>query len=229
MTTTEAPPLHAGGDFAAALRGFGPVGLAAILLILAGSVSGPPLTALLALIWARVSRTPWRELGFVRPKSYVVTIAGGVAFGAAFKLLMKTVVMPLLGAAAVNSAFHYLAGNTAALPFALLIVIFSAGVAEEVVFRSYLFERLGKLLGQGAGARTAIVILTSAVFSAAHYQLQGWAGVEQAAITGLALGTMYAVTGRIWAVICAHAAFDVAAVAIIYFDVEAPLAHRFFG
>ena len=176
-----------------------------------------------------MSRTPWSELGFVRPKSYVATIAGGVAFGAAFKLLMKTVVMPLLGAPAVNSPFHYLAGNTAALPFALLMVIFGAGVAEEVVFRSYLFERLGKLLGPGTGAKTAIVILTSAVFSATHYQVQGWAGVEQAAITGLAFGTMYAVTGRIWAVMCAHAAFDIVAVAIIYFDVEAPLAHRFFS
>jgi hypothetical protein len=40
---------------------------------------------------------------------------------------------------------------------------------------------------------------------------------------------MYAVTGRIWAAICAHAAFDVTAVAIIYFEVEAPLAHRFFS
>lgn len=229
MTTTTAPPLPAGRDLAAPLRGFGPIGLIAILLILAGGVLGPPLTALLVLIWARMSRTPWSELGFVRPTSYVATIAGGVAFGAAFKLLMKTVVMPLLGAPAVNSAFHYLAGNTAALPFAMVTVILGAGVAEEVVFRSYFFERLGKLLGPGVGAKTAIVVLTSAVFSAAHYQLQGWAGVEQAAITGLAFGTIYAVTGRIWAVICAHAAFDVTAVAIIYFDVEAQFAHRFFS
>jgi hypothetical protein len=42
-------------------------------------------------------------------------IAGGVLFGAAFKLAMKSVVMPLFGAPPVNATFHYLAGNQAAL------------------------------------------------------------------------------------------------------------------
>jgi hypothetical protein len=71
-------------------------------------------------------------------------------------------------------------------------------------------ERLGKLFG------------------AVHYPVQGLAGVEQATITGLAVGTIFAVTGRIWMLIVAHAAFDVTALAIIYWDVEEEVAHLLF-
>ncbi|TMA33009.1 MAG: CPBP family intramembrane metalloprotease, partial [Deltaproteobacteria bacterium] len=56
---------------------------------------------------------------------------------------MKAVVMPLFGAPAINPAYHYLAGNTAALPGMILAVIFGAGFGEEIFFRGYLFERLG--------------------------------------------------------------------------------------
>jgi hypothetical protein len=52
----------------------------------------------------------------VRPKSWLRSIAIGLVFGALFKLAMKAVVMPLLGAPAVNAPYHYLAGNAAGTP-----------------------------------------------------------------------------------------------------------------
>jgi CAAX protease family protein len=214
--------------FAAALRGFGPAGILAFLAILAGNLIVPPLSAILVLIWARRSRTPWREIGFVRSRSWARTAVAGILFGVAFKLVMKALVMPLLGADPVNHAYHYLAGNTAALPGALLLVIVGAGFGEETVFRGYFFERLGKLLGSGALAKTAIVLLTSTVFALAHHHDQGLAGTEQAAFTGLVFGTIFAITGSIWLPMVAHAAFDVAAVAIIYRDAESAIAHFVF-
>jgi membrane protease YdiL (CAAX protease family) len=96
------------------------------------------------------------------------------------------------------------------------------------VFRGYFFERLGKLLGSGALAKTAIVLLTSTVFALAHHHDQGLAGTEQAAFTGLVFGTIFAITGSIWLPMVAHAAFDVAAVAIIYRDAESAIAHLLF-
>jgi hypothetical protein len=71
--------------------------------------------AILVLLWARLSRTSWREIGYVRPKSWIRILAVGIAFGVAFKLVMKAIVMPLLGANPVNQAYHYIAGNTAAM------------------------------------------------------------------------------------------------------------------
>src|SRR5207248_4234778 len=179
----------------------------------------------LVLLWVSASRTPWRELGYVRPRSWVASLVLGVVFGAAFKLLMKAIVMPLLGAPAINPAYHYLAGNRAALPGAILAMTLGGGFAEETVFRGYLFERLGKIFGGGRGAKAAIVLLTAALFAMAHYHDQGMPGVEQATITGLAFGGIFAVTGRLWALIFAPAAFHLPAHAIIYWHVEPAVAH----
>jgi membrane protease YdiL (CAAX protease family) len=62
-----------------------------------------------------------------------------------------------------------------------------------------------------------------------HYQVQGLAGVQQATIVGLVFGTIYAVTGRLWMLIFAHAAFDLTALAIIYWDMETAVASFFFN
>jgi membrane protease YdiL (CAAX protease family) len=201
-----------------ALRGFGPIGILAIVAILAASFAGPPFAAALVLIWAWLSRTP---IGLSRPKRWVATIAIGLAFGALFKLLMKAVVMPLFGTPAINPAYHWLAGNTAALPGIAAAVIFGAGFSEEIFYRGYLFERLGKLRVPEA----AILIVTSLWFGLVHYTGQGLPGVEQAVITGLVFGGLFLATRTLWLSIAAHAAFDLAAVAIIYFDVETPVAH----
>jgi uncharacterized protein len=220
-----APPSD--DPLAARLRGFGPLGLLAILIIVLTSVV-KPISGLLVLLWAWRSHTPWREIGYVRPKSWLGSLAVGIVFGCAFKLLMKAIVMPLLGAPAINPAYHFLVGNRAALPGLVFTMIVGAGFGEETIFRGYLFERLGKLFGPGAGAKVSIVLLTSAVFALGHYANLGIPGVEQAMITGLVFGTIFAVTGRIWMVMCAHAAFDLAAIAIIYWNLEAAVAHLVF-
>ena len=208
---------------AAELRGFGPVGIVAVLvIILIGNVFVGnvivPVGAVLALLWVRWSRTPWREIGYVRPKSWISSVAGGVVFGIAFKFLMKAVVMPLLGADPINRAYHHWAGNAAAMPAAVWATLV-AGFAEETVYRGYMFERLGKYCGPGVGAKTAIVVLTSVLFGADHYAVQGLAGTEQATIVGLVWGTIFALTGRIFSLMIAHAAFDLTALAIFYWNV----------
>jgi CAAX protease family protein len=217
--------LCSGNGIASALRAFGPPGIIAIAVIVAGSLVMTALGAVLVLAWARWSRTPWRELGYVRPRSWLRGAAVAFALGVAFKFLLKAIVMPLFGAPTINPRYHYLAGNTAALPGMVAAVIVSAGFAEETVYRGYLFERLGKLLGSGVAAKAAIVAISSALFAAAHFPDQGIAGTQQAAITGLAFGGVFAVTGEIWTLMVAHAAFDLAAVAIIYWNLEAKVAH----
>jgi hypothetical protein len=54
------------------------------------------------------------------------------------------------------------------------------------------------------------------------------AGAEQGAIVGLVFGTIFAVTGRSWMLMCAHAAFDLFALAIIYWNLESAVAHLVF-
>lgn len=223
-----APPVAAEDRFARELRGFGVLGIAAIVIVLSGNLLFTPLSAVLVLVWAHLSHTPWRDIGFVRPNSWITTAVVGLGFGAAFKLLMKALVMPLLGAPPINQAFHYLAGNRALIPETLWLMIVVAGFGEETVFRGYLFERLGKLLGKSIAAKVAIVVTTSVFFGMLHYPVQRLAGAEQATITGLVFGTIFAITGRLWIPIFAHAAFDVMAYALIYCNLETTVAHWVF-
>jgi uncharacterized protein len=210
------------------LRGFGPLGILSILIILAGNYLFVPLSAIFVLAWVSLSRTPWRDIGYVRPRSWARTIAIGIIFGVAFKLLMKAIVMPLLGAPPVNQAYHWVAGNTAALPYMMYLMVVVAGFGEETLYRGWMFERLGKLFGASVWAKASIIVLTAMVFAAPHYLDQRIAGVEQALISGLVFGTIFARTGRIFLLMVAHAAFDLAALALIYFDCEPAVAHFFF-
>jgi membrane protease YdiL (CAAX protease family) len=220
LSSAPQPP----GGIAASLRGFGPFGILAGLAILLGGDLG----AILALAWARVTRTPWRDLGLARPRNWLRTVAVGSVSGCAFKFLMKAIVMPLLGAAPVNATYHYLVGNAAALPGMILTVLVSAGLGEEIRFRGFLFERLGRLFGRSAVANTAIVVLSAGLFGLAHYPDQGRDGAVQGAITGLVFGTTFALTGELWLLMITHAAFDLTAVWMIYNGLETRIAHLVF-
>jgi membrane protease YdiL (CAAX protease family) len=211
----------------AALRGFGPLGILAIVIILAGGVI-PPLGAILVLVWVWLSCTPWRDIGYVRPQSWTRTLIVGIVFGVAFKFLMKAAVMPLLGAPPINQAYHFLAGNTAALPGMLFVVIVHAGFGEETFFRGWMFERLGKLFGSAVSSKILVVLLSAVLFGAAHYPSQGLPGVEQAIVTGLVFGTIFAVTSELPMLMIAHAAFDLTALAMIYWNFETAVARLIF-
>jgi len=190
----------------------------------------PVIGAILVLIWARVTRTPLREIGLVRPRSWARAVVVGCLFGVAFKVVMKAFVMPLFGADPVNRAYHYLAGNASAAAFMVVFVIVSGGFGEETVYRGFLFERFCKLFGSRAGAvaKPLALLLTTVWFAAVHYPDQGLPGVEQAAITGLAFGTIFLITGSLFIPMLAHAAFDLAAIAMLYWDLETRVAHFLF-
>ena|GEM_PF-1779940 len=129
--TPADPSFRTDDALAARLRGFGPLGIIAILVILAANFMVAPISAILVLVWARLSRTPWREIGYVRPKSWTGALVVGIFFGVAFKFLMKAVVMPLLGAPPINQAYHFLAGNTDALLGMLFVLIINGGFGKK--------------------------------------------------------------------------------------------------
>ena len=214
-------------QFAERLRGFGLFGVLAIGVIFAAQILAP-LGAILVLVWVKLSRTPWRKIGYVRPRRWIVSSTVGLAFGVAFKFGMKSLVMPLLGASPINQSYNFLVGNRRAVLALVPVIIIKAGFGEETFFRGYLFERLGKLFGESIKSKAVIVLLTSISFALLHYD-QGTAGMEQAFITGLVFGTIFAVTGKLWMVMWAHAAFDLTAMAIIYWQLESKIAHLFFS
>jgi membrane protease YdiL (CAAX protease family) len=226
-TNAVNPPL------AEQLRGFGPLGILAIVaVVLAGNVvvAGAliPLGALLVLAWARLSRTSLAEIGYSRPRSWVYTIVVGIALGVALKLLMKAVVMPLFGAPPMNAAYQYLAGNRD-LIIATLWTMLIVGFAEETVWRGFLFERMRRVLGGSRAAIATILGVSSLLFGLAHYGSQGWPGVQQAVIVGLAYGGLFLWSRSLWLPIVTHSAFDLTAYALIYWRREVDVATLFFN
>ena len=214
--------------FASRLRGFGPIGILAILIILGGNLLMPPLSAILVLIWAKLSNTPWREIGYVRPRSWLKTIVIGVVFGVAMKFAMKALVMPLFGAPPVNQAYQFVTGNAAVIPLMIYTMIVVAGFGEETFYRGWMFERLGKLFGQSVAAKITIVLITSILFASVHYPEQGWPGLEQAFVVALVFGSIFAATGQIFLLMIAHTAFDLTALWMIYYGLETQIAHLIF-
>jgi len=221
-------PVQANDKFAARLRGFGPIGILAIFIILGGNFIIAPLSAILVLIWTKNSGTPWREIGYVRPRSWGKTIATGVMFGVTLKFVMKGLVMPLLGAPPINQAYHFVTGNPAVIPVMIYSMIVIAGFGEETFYRGWMFERFTKLFGQRVWAKVAIVLITSILFASAHYPDQGVPGVTQALVTGLIFGSIFAITGHIFMLMIAHAAFDLTALWMIYYGLETRIAHLIF-
>jgi membrane protease YdiL (CAAX protease family) len=214
------------GRWAKRLRGFGPLGWLAMSLIpFAGTAF---IGALLVFLWAHLSRTPLGEMGFVSPRNWKLAIGAGVVFGVLFKLVMKALVMPSLGAPPINQSYHYLAGNIVATTFMAVFVTVSGGFGEETVHRGFLLDRFFRLFGNRAFGRTIAVLLTSLWFAGVHYPDQDIPGVEQALVTGLVFGTMFIVTGSLVMPMVTHAVFDLTALALIYWDLEVRVAHLLF-
>ena len=199
-----------------------------MLIIFGGTTLFVPLSGILVLLWALISKTPWRDLGLARPRSWASTIVVGIVFGVALKFAMKAIVMPLLGAPPVNAPFHFLAHNPAEIPWMLYVIVIGAGFGEEMIFRGWAFERFGKLLGRAWWEKAIAVLFTSAWFGWEHYSFQGTAGVQNAASVGLIFGSIFALTGRLYLLMIAHIAFDLAAYAMIYWEWETAVAHFFF-
>jgi membrane protease YdiL (CAAX protease family) len=187
------------------------------------------MSALMVLAWARVSHTPWRDLGFIRPRSWAVAIIGGIAIGVALKLLMKAVIMPLLGAPPINETYHFLQGNRAAIPAMLYAIVVGAGFGEETLFRGFMFERLRRLLGTHAWAQLTILLVTSLLFGLGHYADQGLPGTQQAIIVGIVYGAIYLYTKSLYPVMIVHVAFNLAAWWLIYHGLEMDAAQFFFN
>jgi membrane protease YdiL (CAAX protease family) len=198
--------------------------VAVIVIVLAGNELG----AILVVVWALVTHTPWSRLGLKWPANSALTGILGVTIGIALKLIMKALVMPLLGFPPVNAAYHFLAGNPAALPGMILTAVFAAGVGEELIWRGFLFERLRMWLPRVPAQSLVVLTISSVLFGLAHLADQGLPGVAQSTITGLAFGGLFLAAGDLWLPSVAHAAFDVTAVLMIYWNLEEPIAHAIF-
>jgi len=229
MTSAAAPsplPLHE--RLAEHLRGFDTIGLMGIAVIAAGTLVTAPVGAALVLAWMWLSRTPAREIGLARPRSWILGLVLGVLIGAALSVAMKAVVMPLLHAPSVNLSYQFVAHDNGAALDQAAYAVYGAGFADELVFRGFLFERLRALLGESHAATAAALLVSTVLFALIRWQ-QGWFGMASAACIGLVFGVVYLAAGRrLLMPVIAHATFALASLAMIYFALEIQISHLVF-
>ena len=171
-------------------------------------ISKTPELLLLGWISLRVRKLGWRAVGLTRYRTWPMTIAIGLVLGALLETFQLLVTQPLLarlfGRQPDLELFRMLTGN---IKMTLLFIALSwtlAAFGEEMVWRSYVMNRVADVGGRTSRAWIASLVLVSAAFGLAHgYQgLTGW--VEEG-FAGLALGLMYLRTGNNLAVpIVAH-------------------------
>ncbi len=173
------------------------------------------------MLWLRGAG--WRDVGLKRPSGWARTLILGVAVGIAYQFVSLYLIEPLLarltGALPDVSQFRPLVGNAF---FFLLSIILSwtlAALAEEMVFRGYLLNRVAYAVGGTHAATSAwlvALISTSALFGLAH-MYQGASGMIITGISGLLFGALYLASGRnLWTAIIAHGVNDTIGFALIY-------------
>ncbi len=211
------------------LAGTGRTGLMTIGVILVAMLIWPLLSAMLVLAWLLLTRKPFAEIGLQAPDSWARVILWGIVAGLALKFLVQAVVLPYLGGPMFNSSYQYIQGDLPAAVRESFVTIALTSFAQEIVYRGFLLNRAQAFFGSGFIMKTLMILATAAIFGVLHMQ-EGPAGIAQAALLGGLFTTIYFLNGqRLWLLIFMHAAFDIAAVWMIYLGLEEPIARIVFG
>jgi membrane protease YdiL (CAAX protease family) len=148
------------------------------------------------------SAEPWARFGLVKPRWLLDTASGSGLFVLNY-VLAGYVVSALFQADEPRAPIPDYEG----LQIPLVVVTTLASVfSQELLFRGYLISRIERAMGSPGWA-----VFLSAVLFAAMHAYQGWAGVAGSAVTAVVFGFLFAVGGRLWPLVVAHAAHNLVA------------------
>lgn len=199
----------------------------ATLAILAGVIFAPvpfpfkvPLFALAAVVYVRMETGGFEAIGLTRPASQRSTLFWAVLAAALAIFGIGDIAAPAiewaLGIEPDYSGYGALEGN---LPAALKLIgyaMFSAAIAEEIVYRGFLLHAFRSYLGSSRLAAAASVVIAAALFAFPHHA-QGPVGLSMVFLTGVLFGVIYLRSGRnLYAVMLAHAMVDIWGVTNLY-------------
>ncbi len=106
------------------------------------------------------------------------------------------------------SNYQFLEGRLFVLIPILLAVYVASSFGEEVIYRSFLIERLGILFGRKRRSIWITILVSAVIFGLIHFEW-GLVGIIQTGFMGLALGLCYQWLGRwLWPNILAHVYMD---------------------
>ena len=166
----------------------------------------------------------WRGIGMGRPAiGWSRTIAWSL-LGAAICVVLGTWVVDPLTARFTEqlpdvSSFRPLVGSWRLQLVYLTIAWTFAAFGDEIIYRSYLCNRLTDVLGNNRRAQMIAILLSSLLFGSLH-SYQDTAGMVGTGFSGLMFGLAYYCSGRnLWVAILIHGICDTAGIVMMYFGI----------
>jgi membrane protease YdiL (CAAX protease family) len=156
---------------------------------------------LTAVLFARLGRRSLRSWQLGLRSAPVRRSLALIALTIVAFLLFSAVWGELFRVAPDKKLLEQLGANETALLLALsaLLTTVIAPIAEETLFRGYIFAALSKWRGWVPGA-----LLTGALFGAVHWSSAPLADLAPLAVLGFALCALYRTTGSLYPCIAAH-------------------------
>jgi uncharacterized protein len=197
------------------------VALLIIVACIAGFIpaSEVPILFLFGWLSLRWRGRGWADVGLKRPAHWLQTLLLGIAVGVVcqFSSSLLSLIVSLTGKPLDLSRFAPIEGNVFLLFLSLLKVWTLTAFGEELVYRSYLMNRVAELAGESKMAWAMSLTVVSILFGIGHLY-QGVSGVVASTLGGLVYGMLYLWTGRnLWASIIAHGVFDTLAFILIFY------------
>jgi membrane protease YdiL (CAAX protease family) len=155
-----------------------------------------------AMLAARISDFSRTDLRLVMPPTTTLLAATSLTVLAGLTIM----VVGRMFRVRETPIVHFLLPRSGTEKIAFTGLSFSAGVAEELVFRSFLIAALFR----ASGSMALAVAVSVAVFAASH-AYQGWLGAVRVALLGAVLTVPFLLTGSVYPSIVAHIALDVSA------------------
>ncbi len=167
---------------------------------------------------SNLERIKWKDMGLTKFKGTDALKA--ISIGILLSLFSYFFLLPafefITNSSFDTSYFEKIRGNISTLFLAIAVSLLYAGLAEELIYRGFLLNRLIALIGNQSYAVTVGVLVSSVVFGLAH-SYQGIVGILTSGTIGLILAIVYLEFKKnLWIVIITHAIIDIVAAILIY-------------
>jgi hypothetical protein len=154
----------------------------------------------------------WADLGLRRPGRWWMVpllVAGGFLLFIMVSMFMMHLLLPAVGAQLPEAHATPRADLGEYLFWAIPVSWGSAAFGEELLFRGFILNRIGQVIGS---SRTPVILvavaLQAAIFGSLHIY-QGIGGMLMAGAAGLVIGLMWLVGGRnLWPCFLLHGLID---------------------
>lgn len=171
-----------------------------------------PAFAAVALAWIWIENRSLAPVGLqpsFRPRSTFLWTSLAVV-GVIFVLgeLINPVIEWVFSKEADHSEYGPLYGNKDLALKLWLSALFSAAIAEEIIYRGFLLHQLSILLPKGKASEWIAILIGGLTFAVPHYT-QGVVGFISIALVGILFGWIFFRSGRnLWSLMLAHALID---------------------